>query len=55
MAMVAKAEVGRARLTVSCVAREERELIRLLDGAERYLHGQEYEVVRAEREIVTLD
>jgi uncharacterized protein YlxP (DUF503 family) len=45
----------RSRLTLSCVAREEREAVRLLDEAERYLHGQEYELVRAEREIVTLD
>src|SRR2546421_12552298 len=45
----------RARLTMSCVARDEREVIRLLDEAERFLHGQEYELVRAEREIVTLD
>ena len=45
----------RARLTMSCVARDEREVLRLLDGAERYLNGQEYELVRAEREIVTLD
>jgi uncharacterized protein YlxP (DUF503 family) len=45
----------RSRLTLSCVAREEREASRLLDEAERYLHGQEFELVRAEREIVTLD
>jgi uncharacterized protein len=45
----------RSRLTLSCVAREEREAVRLLDEAERYLHGQEFELVRAEREIVTLD
>lgn len=45
----------RARLTLSCVARDEREVQRLLDGAERYLNGQEYELVRAEREVVTLD
>src|SRR5262249_19694175 len=45
----------RSRLTLSCVAREEREVVRLLDEAERYLHGQEFELVRAEREIVTLD
>jgi uncharacterized protein YlxP (DUF503 family) len=45
----------RSRLTLSCVAREEREAVRLLDEAERYLHGQEYELVSAEREIVTLD
>ena len=45
----------RSRLTMSCVAREEREVGRLLDEAERYLHGQEYELVRSEREIVTLE
>ena len=45
----------RARLTLSCVAREEREVLRLLDEAERYLNGQEYELVHAEREVVTLD
>jgi uncharacterized protein len=45
----------RSRLTLSCVTREEREAVRLLDEAERYLHGQEFELVRAEREIVTLD
>jgi len=45
----------RARLTMSCVARDEREVIRLLDEAERFLHGQEYELMRAEREVVTLD
>jgi hypothetical protein len=37
------------------VAREEREVVRLLDEAERYLHGQEFELVRAERDVVTLD
>jgi uncharacterized protein YlxP (DUF503 family) len=45
----------RSRLTLSCVARNERDVLRLLDGAERYLNGQEYELVRAEREVVTLD
>ena len=45
----------RARLTVACVARGHRELEELLDGAERYLAGQEWELVRAEREVVTLD
>ncbi len=45
----------RARLTMSCVARDEREVLRLLDEAERYLNGQEYELVRAERDVVTLD
>ena len=45
----------RSRLTLSCVAREEREVLRLLDEAERYLYGQEFELVRAERDVVTLD
>src|SRR5438093_6304558 len=42
----------RARLTVACVARGHRELEQLLDGAERYLSGQEWELVRAERQVV---
>jgi uncharacterized protein YlxP (DUF503 family) len=45
----------RARLTMSCVAREERDALRLLDEAERYLNGQEYMLVRADRQVVTLD
>ena len=45
----------RARLTMSCVAREERDVLRLLDEAERYLNGQEYELVRTEREVVTIE
>ena len=45
----------RARLTMSCVAREEREVLRLLDEAERHLNGQEYELVLTEREVVTLE
>jgi hypothetical protein len=45
----------RARLTVACVAREHNELQQLLDGAERYLAGQEWELVRVEREIVDPD
>ena len=43
----------RARLTVACVAREQREVQQLLDGAERYLNGQEFELVRADREVVS--
>jgi uncharacterized protein YlxP (DUF503 family) len=42
----------RARLTVACVARGHRELEQLLDDAERYLQGQDYQLVRAEREVV---
>lgn len=45
----------RARLTVACVAREHRELEQLLDGAERWLGGQEYVLVRAERKVMTLE
>jgi uncharacterized protein len=44
----------RAGLTVACVARGHRELQELLDGAERYLGGQEWEVVRTEREVVAV-
>lgn len=42
----------RSRLTVACVAREHREAETLMEEAVRYLHGQEYEVVSVERELV---
>ena len=45
----------RARITASCVAREYRELETLLDGAERYLAGQAFELGIVERHVVTLD
>jgi uncharacterized protein len=45
----------RSRLTLSCVARDHGELLELLDGAERYLAGQEWELGGVEREIVSLD
>lgn len=45
----------RARLTVSCVAREHVELVGLLDGAERYLASQSFELSRVERQVVTPD
>lgn len=45
----------RTRLTLSCVAREYREAERLLDQAERYLAAQDFELVRTERDVVTLD
>jgi uncharacterized protein len=45
----------RSRLTMSCVAREHHELEALLADAERYLNGQEYDLVSAEREILALD
>jgi hypothetical protein len=37
------------------VARGYREVGELLDAAERYLAGQEYELTRAEREVVALE
>ena len=43
----------RARLTLSCVAREYKEAEQLLDEAERYLSRQGFELIRAEREVVT--
>jgi uncharacterized protein len=42
----------RSRLMLACVARDHGELARLLDDAERYLAGQEYELVSTERELV---
>ena len=45
----------RSRLTLSCVAREHVELLGLLDGAERFLASQAFELTRIEREVVTLD
>jgi uncharacterized protein YlxP (DUF503 family) len=42
----------RAALTVSCVSRGHRELEDLLDAVERYLGSREWELVRAEREVV---
>jgi uncharacterized protein YlxP (DUF503 family) len=45
----------RSRLTVACAAREYREAERLIAEAERWLHGQEYELGRVERDVVSLD
>jgi uncharacterized protein len=42
----------RAGLTVACAASGHRELQELLDAAVRYLGAQEYELIRAEREVV---
>jgi len=42
----------RTRLTAACVAREHREVERLLDEAERWLRGQEWEVALTERLVV---
>jgi uncharacterized protein YlxP (DUF503 family) len=45
----------RARLTLACVAREASEAERLVADAERWLHGQRYELFGAERDLVTID
>lgn len=45
----------RARITLSCVARQASEIERLLDDAERWLEGQAFDVVLRERATVTLD
>jgi uncharacterized protein len=45
----------RARITLSCVAREHREVERLLAGAERFLAGQAFELGRVERAVMSLD
>jgi uncharacterized protein YlxP (DUF503 family) len=44
----------RATLTIACCARGLREVEGLLDSAERYLNGQEFQLARAERDVVTL-
>jgi uncharacterized protein YlxP (DUF503 family) len=44
-----------ARLTLACVARGHKELQELLDGAERYLGAQGFELGRVERDVVTLE
>jgi uncharacterized protein len=42
----------RTRLTIACVAREANELDALLDDADRWLHGQEWEVLGVDRVVV---
>ena len=42
----------RSRLLVACTAHGHRELHELLDAVERYLGSQEFELLRAEREVV---
>jgi uncharacterized protein len=44
----------RSRLTLACVAREAGEAERLLDEAERWLHGQEWELGGVARRITSL-
>ena len=45
----------RSRLTLACVAREAGEADRLLDTAERWLAGQDFELLAHERDLVSLD
>jgi uncharacterized protein YlxP (DUF503 family) len=45
----------RARLKLACVARGHRELQELLDGAERYLGAQAFELGSVERKVVTFE
>ena len=45
----------RSRLTLSCVTREYREAEHLLDDAERWLAGQEWELGTRERLVVSPD
>jgi uncharacterized protein len=45
----------RSRLTLACVAREAGEAERLIDTAERWLAGQDFELLQRERDLVTLD
>ena len=45
----------RSRLTLACVGRSHRDVDELLDGAERFLNGQEFVLVSAERRVVTLE
>ena len=45
----------RAGLTLACVARGHKELQELLDGAERYLAAQAFELGRVEREVITFE
>jgi len=42
----------RASLAIACAAREHHELEALLSDAERFLNGQDFEVLRVEREVV---
>ena len=44
----------RAGLTLSCVTREYREAEQLLDEAERYLSGQEFELVCSDRDVMSV-
>lgn len=42
----------RARLTLACVTRQAGEAQKLLDDAERWLHGQAFELCATHRELI---
>ena len=44
----------RSRLTLACVARRHGELLTLLDGAERFLAAQGFELASIERRVVAV-
>ena len=45
----------RTRLMVACTGRAARDVEQLLDGAERYLAGQDWELGQTQRELLSLD
>ena len=45
----------RSRLTMACVTRDASSADKLLDQAQRLLDAQEYVLVRADRDVVTID
>jgi uncharacterized protein YlxP (DUF503 family) len=45
----------RSQLLVACTARGHRDVEELLGGVERWLASQEWELVRVERDVVSLD
>jgi len=45
----------RAALTAACVARSAHDADELADGAERWLRGQDWEIVRLERLLISPD
>ncbi len=45
----------RTRLVLACSAREVGDLHELLDAADRWLHAQDWVVVRVDRRIVSVD
>lgn len=45
----------RTRLTLACATRSAGDADRLLDEADRWLHGQPFELIARSRSVVTLD